>query len=131
MESLIYQFESCKFDSDTRFQIHNGSVFAMEYIPKDTCLGEVNGDRMYVWEIPYDEIDTANYMTLTEDYAFGFKNTMRTALTYMRYYTDAITSVCNANCSFVFSHSDEMPKVFIYTLKDVYANEELLYDIIP
>lgn len=131
MDSLIYQLQSCTFDSDNRFYIHNGSLFTKEYIPEGTCLGEVNGDRIYVWEIPYDEIDKNDYMTLTDDCAFSFKNTMRTSLTYMRYYTEAITPICQPNCCFIFSYSDEMPKVFIYTIKDVQVNEELLYDITP
>jgi SET domain-containing protein len=135
MDDLIDAFHqattlSVENPSPYYIEFEQGSLFTRSLIPKDTCLSEIRGEQEYTWDISFDEIQS-KYLILTEDFALDVsKEYPRNVFTYMRYCTDAVTSTCEPNCQFsIVNEANGNIRIFLYTIKEIQPNQELLYDI--
>jgi hypothetical protein len=116
--------------SSYNIEMYQGSLFTTTYIPKDTCLGEIHGDHEYTWDISFEDVQT-KYLILTEDFALDVsKERPRNILSYIRYCTEGLTPTTEANCQFIITnYTNGDIRVFLYTMKDIQPNEELLYEV--
>lgn len=102
---------------------HTPIVISKSYIPSNTYLGDLNGQRMYSWEIPEDEYDKV--LWVMEDCVLYFNETPRNILTHVR---EGFYMGLQTNCTITI---DTTPSgevlVGLKTTRPIYENQELLY----
>jgi hypothetical protein len=98
-------------------------VYSKCYIPSNTYLGDLDGERMYAWEIPEEEYD--KILWVMEDCVLRFNQTPRSILTYIR---EGFYMGLQTNCCITI---DTTPQgevlVGLKTTRPIYENQELLY----
>lgn len=118
---------TCSCDCPYSSNIHkpHGGVYSRTFIPANTYLGEMEGERMYVWELTEDMYDSVIWVM--EDCVIYFRDYPRSILTYVRegLYDSTAGSV---NCCLDIQTNEEgMTEVWMKTLTDIYENQELVY----
>lgn len=106
---------SLLYDADTQ------RVIANESIPAGSCLGEIHGIPMYIWDMGHWD-----YMFVDEDLVLDVsKNVPRTMLTLVR---DDNLSSSPKNCVIHVEQDDTAfhTKFYLYSTCDIHVGEEIV-----
>ena len=112
------------FIAPCNYPTHRG-VYSRGYIPSQTYLGELEGERIYSWEIPEEEYD--NVLWVMEDCVLRYPKppASRNILTYVR---EGFYMGLKTNCSIhIETTLDGDVRVGLKTTCPIYENQELLY----
>jgi hypothetical protein len=106
---------SLVYDADTQ------RVIANEFIPAGSCLGQIHGIPMYVWDMTH-----CDYMFVDEDMVLDVsKNTPRTMLTFVR---DDNLSAAPNNCTIHVEQDNAMfsTQFYLYSTCDIHVGDEIV-----
>lgn len=112
----------------TNFHLHigpEGGVVADQKIPAYTCIGEIQGDPMYIWDMSHQD-----YIIVGEEFVLDVsKLTPRPILSWLREenQTDMVNN-CVINTE--FNHATGEHKFFLFTTAPINEGDELVYSVI-
>lgn len=109
---------------DIRYDGETRSVYSMEHIPRDTCIGFLEGSPMYIWDISHSE-----YIFVEEDLVLDMSEVSpRSILSFMHCEDETDNE---ANCVVVVDHNHVTceTRFFVKTICDIYPGHEVVYSV--
>lgn len=124
------------FDRATHIQVYNPTPFALyvgpesgvhagQYIPAYTCIGELEGEPMYIWEVGHQD-----YIIVGDEFVLDVsKLKPRPILAWLR---EENQSDMFNNCIVQTTHDDRNgeTRFFLYTIRPVNVDDELVYSVV-
>lgn len=105
--------------------LYDKGVYANQYIPENTHLGYIDGEKKYIWEVSASKYD--RYMIwVMEDCVIDCTETPRSILAMVREgYLDGSAT----NCELIIETCYTTGNIHIsmHTTKDVFIGDELVY----
>lgn len=128
MDQIISSFAQgmrMQVPNDSHFSLeyneHTQQVISKQFIPAGSCLGQIYGEPMYIWDISHSQ-----YMFVDEDMVLDIsKNVPRTILTLVR--DDNETDNHN-NCMIQVEQDNSCfhNYFFLYSTRDIQPGDEIV-----
>lgn len=101
---------------------NGGGVITHSFIPKNTTIGEIEGEPMYIWDMTHYE-----YIIVGDEYVLDVsKQSPRSILSYIR--EENQTDLPN-NCTIITTndYNTGNTRFFLQSIRDIQIDEELVY----
>lgn len=104
---------------------NDGGVFSDQSIPSYTCIGEIHGEPMYIWDMSHQD-----YIIVGEEFVLDVSKLVpRPILSWLREDNQSdMMSNCVINTEFDYNTGDY--RFFLFTTAPINEGDELVYSVI-